>query len=294
MTVACEVCGGEAPWWAAIEGPGGRPYDHYRCRCCRHVFVKPRPSRSELEQAYRDASFYDDAEKDAALRQRESARRLEVLAALAARDGLQRRLLDVGAASGIFLEHAIGGGWRGEGVEMSPQLAARARDKGLDIIEGLIEEVGLVKRYPVVTAWEVIEHAADPARVLAALVRAVEPGGLLALSTPLASGLAARLLGRRFPMLCPPFHLSLFSRRSLELLAARFGLERLRYRSFSNLEREHLERGYARFVFGRLPLGERRIARLSKAAALVTSWAPPLVDRAGLGSEMEVVFRRAA
>jgi SAM-dependent methyltransferase len=244
-----------------------------------------------IEAYYQNAEFYAKAETEEARLMDESRGRLATLSSLAMAYGLNHELLDVGCASGIFLEQAQQLNWQVEGVELSPVLCQKARSKGLKIINGWLEEGCLEARYSMVTAWEVIEHALDPRAFLRAIAARVVPGGLVALSTPLSNGLPARLLRSKFPMLCPPEHLSLFSRMSLQILGVECGLEPVYFRSFSNLSRAKLKRGLRRFVLDSfLPL------RLAEVLAEKMSWilqgVPHLVDRMGMGSELEVIFRK--
>jgi hypothetical protein len=192
------------------------------------------------------------------------------------------------------LEQAQKNGWVVEGIELSPVLSARARTKGLRVANGWIEGLPSHSRYPVVTAWEVIEHAIDPLKFLNTVRSYVQDGGLVALSTPLSNGLPARVLRSRFPMMCPPEHLSLFSRKSIMILGRRFGLGMIRFRSFSNLEKENLERGLLRFAFGPMAIPDAVSRRL--ASLLAGALAPfcRAMDAMGVGSEMELVFRAAA
>ena len=109
-------------------------------------------------------------------------------------------------------------------------------------------------------------------------------GGHVALSTPSSSGLPARLMGRKFVMVCPPAHLELFSRRGLQILLDDAGFSPVRWTSFSGLGREHLRRGFQRFL-----LGDSPPARVAAAALAVAAELPmKLVDRAGYGIGFEV------
>ena len=115
-------------------------------------------------------------------------------------------------------------------------------------------------------------------------IRHLRPGGTLALSTPSASGLPARVLGRRFPMLCPPNHLELFSRAGMTALLERSGVRPFRWDSFSNLDRPALERSFQRYF-----LGGSSSARIAAQALAALAHAPvQLVDRAGLGISFEI------
>jgi hypothetical protein len=132
--------------------------------------------------------------------------------------------------------------------------------------------------------WEVVEHVAVPKDILLQARKWLRPGGFLALSTPSSSGLPARALGPRFPMVIPPDHLSLFSRRGLQTLLGAVDFDPVRWTSFSGLDRAALSRGFQRFV-----LGSSLPARaVSAGLALAAEPVARLVDRAGLGTGFEV------
>src|SRR5687767_977356 len=229
--------------WVQVAG-----FSHYHCNNCQHLFVYPKPLQDVVESYYRDARFYRKAEVEEARLTCEAQARVQVLTNLVEMHGLGKSLLDAGCASGIFMEQAQRAGWLVEGVEMSPALCEKAIAKGLSVVNGPLEDLKSKRQYPIVTAWEVIEHTVDPEAFLAQLSSRTERGGFVALSTPLNNGLPARLLGPRFPYICPPEHLSLFSKQSIHILGKRIGLEPIYFRSFSNLKKENLKRGFDRFI----------------------------------------------
>ena len=290
VAVCCEVCGGPCLYWGTVHA-----YRHFRCSQCRHLFVFPRPAPDVLEAFYQKGEYYGRAEEQAHRLVVEANGRGRLLEGLARRYKLDRRLLDVGCASGIFLSEAIKLGWTARGVDRSSRVGERARQQtGCRVDIGVFEEMEIPgSPFQVVTAWEVLEHAIDPRRFLAALSRHVAPGGLVAISTPMSDGVVARVLGTRYPMLTPPEHLSLFSWESLKRLAAEQRLVCVAWKSFSNLTADALSSGFARFFVGRelndLGSGMQWVARLFGYSM---AWVPLLIDAVGGGSEMEVVFRK--
>jgi SAM-dependent methyltransferase len=288
--VNCEICGKPSRSWAIINS-----YDHYLCGHCSHLFVYPKPSQQDLDAFYFNGRYYDKAETEQDRLLREASQRLNTLQRLAARFSLSRHLLDVGCASGYFMKQAVMAGWHAMGVDRSEDLARRAREySGAEVFRGRLEQIELADGpFAVVTAWEVLEHTIDPRAFFSALARNVVAGGLLALSTPLANGVPARLLGTRFPMLTPPEHLSIFSRNSVNLLAFEFGFKEVSYRSFSNLGPKSLASGLAKFLFGKSIGQVSGIPRsICQVAGVSLGWVPRVVDSAGWGTEMEIVFRR--
>jgi 2-polyprenyl-6-hydroxyphenyl methylase/3-demethylubiquinone-9 3-methyltransferase len=100
-----------------------------------------------------------------------------------------KRGLDVGCGAGLLCEPLARLGAEVTGVDAAEENinAARAHAQGAGLgIEyrwGDISQLGLID-YDLVTAMEVIEHVADKTAFIAALVRALGPGGLMVLSTP--------------------------------------------------------------------------------------------------------------
>lgn len=201
-----------------------------RCPGCSLVYVDAAVDREALEAIYGRDYYQGDVFADY-LGEREirveSARGRVAQIARVAPGGT---LLDVGCAAGFFL-HAAAERYEVTGVEVSAFASAYAREEfGQRVFTGEIFDAPLADaEFDVVTMWDVIEHLADPAAVMAEVARVTRPGGLVVLTTGDVRGpLAARGL-ERWNLMTPPAHLSFFSPGTLERLlnAAGFELERL-------------------------------------------------------------------
>jgi ubiquinone/menaquinone biosynthesis C-methylase UbiE len=137
------------------------------------------------------------------------------------------RLLDVGCAAGYFLEVAKERGYEVYGVEISDYIAERI-DKSLKsrVFVGQLEEAGFQENsFDVVTMWDVLEHMPNPLQTLRETSRVLKPGGMMFVETINTACLNSRLLGDRWPLYRPPFHLFYFSIRTLTELIDKSGLE---------------------------------------------------------------------
>ena len=100
-----------------------------------------------------------------------------------------KRALDVGCGAGLLCEPLARLGAAVSGVDAAAEniAAAKAHAAGagleIDYRCGDVGDLGLTG-FDLVTSLEVLEHVADPAAFVAALRRAMVPGGLMILSTP--------------------------------------------------------------------------------------------------------------
>jgi SAM-dependent methyltransferase len=196
-----------------------------RCMSCGFGFRPDRSSDSELAALYRDVNI-DVYQSELRGRTATAGRRLRVVQ----QHCPIGRLLDVGCASGLFLQSAADAGWSVVGVEPSEALSVLAQ-KNLgsrgEVIAATLQDSGLNHpTFDVVTLWDVLEHVTNPREFLASCAALVKPGGYLFVNVPDLGSLQARVLGRRWPLILPE-HLNYFTRRSLTFCAEYAGLAAL-------------------------------------------------------------------
>lgn len=99
------------------------------------------------------------------------------------------RVLEVGCASGYVGSILIRDkGCRVTGVEVEPAAAAEARQNGLTVFEGSLEEPAFFDSIPgpfdVIIAADVLEHLREPGRVLERFKASLVPGGVVLIAVP--------------------------------------------------------------------------------------------------------------
>jgi SAM-dependent methyltransferase len=94
-------------------------------------------------------------------------------------------VLDAGCGSGRTLLELVDYG-RVRGIELDPEVAEVARDRGLgEVLQGRLEELPWSENsFDLITCLDVIEHTPDDRRTLAELRRVCRPGGFLLVTVP--------------------------------------------------------------------------------------------------------------
>ena len=123
-------------------------------------------------------------------------------------------------------------GWRVQGVEPERTAATMARERGLPVAIGTLEESGLPQRsYDVVSAFHVLEHVPDSRSFLRAMARWARPGGHVVIEVPNFASVQRRRLADRWSGLRPREHLVHFTPATLASTFAAAGITPVAVRS---------------------------------------------------------------
>jgi SAM-dependent methyltransferase len=137
----------------------------------------------------------------------------------AKRKGL-KRVLDVGCGTGIFLDMAKAEGLETYGLELNSNAAAEARSKGHVVYDKLLHELDASDvggSMDLVTIFQVLEHVADPVKLLRDAEALLRSGGFIAIAVPSAEGLLR--LADLEPAMWPPHHVSWWRRADFKTLS---------------------------------------------------------------------------
>lgn len=308
-TAACPLCGDtrSRPEQSGpdyfMRLPGS--FALVRCQSCDLIYQNPRPTLESVGHYYPDEyGSYASAKQGLKTRRgllgriirRGMNKRCRLLdESVPAQPGQPRRLLDVGCASGLFLEAMQAyPGWQVEGVELN-ELAARTTSARLQVpvFAGPLERASYPDAtFDAVTMWDVLEHLHDPLAGLRELHRILKPGGALFVRVPNAGSYVARLCGRYWVGYDLPRHMTVFSSKTLLRALAQSGFDwpLHMYASASYLALLHS----LRFAMDDGNVSPTRAAAIhqallhpaARAAALVPFW---IADRLAEGSALEVL-----
>jgi len=178
----CPVCGhGERqPYDPAVQPA------YQECRQCGCVYTDPRLSAEAMHQLVRTSPALNYFHEHILLatepvrRERIFRPRLERLR----RHVPRGRVLELGCAVGTFLGLLQEAGYEAEGVELCGFSIEHNRRLGRRIHDRPIEQLDLPPAtFDAVCAWEVLCHVRSPRDTVAAVFKALRPGGVLMLTT---------------------------------------------------------------------------------------------------------------
>lgn len=214
--------------YAISEAHLEKPDKIVRCMSCGFVYAVSKQPVSELISDY---ERMEDAEY--AAEERGRRRQAQIILRFLHQFKSGGRMLDVGCGPAFFLSEAKAQGWRVEGVDLSAWARETATKRfGIEVFKGTLEEAKYPdKTFDVVVMNDLIEHLEDPKACLREVRRILKNDGVLYLSTPDIDSALARLLRARWWGI-NKYHLSYFSKKTLEKMLHETGFKSVRYGSY--------------------------------------------------------------
>jgi 2-polyprenyl-3-methyl-5-hydroxy-6-metoxy-1,4-benzoquinol methylase len=219
MERRCPNCESDAPKLLAEKGRATL----FQCRQCSLVFKPQIALDEDRVQEIQDGVYHD-------LRLRTEVKTVYKMAQdrldLLKKHQPVGSLLEVGCATGEFIELADRQGFDVLGVDASNLYADYARSKGLNIRNGRTDQV-LEKdeTFDAIAMFHLLEHIPAPTPFLISIGEHLKPGGTMIVVCPNLDASTRRPFGFWHPNFQQPDHLLFFSEKTLTDLFERSGFK---------------------------------------------------------------------
>ena len=193
-------------------------FNHVRCRNCDLVYVNPILKEEKLHNFYLDEESYNNVLTNKLQIELDNKRfnyHLDVIEQYMD-IGTPRRILDVGAGPGTFVEVAKERCWEPTAVEFNSFCVNKIKSLGIECIDEPLENVDLPENsFDCITLWAVFEHLQNPHNMLKIINKLLRPGGILAILVPNINSLAARIMHERCATFSGDTHINFFNDQTL-------------------------------------------------------------------------------
>ena len=227
MTATCPLCGTDADLLFRTKDFNRRvtheDFFYYRCGSCKLRFLWPVPE--DLSPCYPN-QYHMIPSSLAQLDSGAESERYKI--DLVKRFVSSGRLLEIGPGCGGFANLAKQEGFEVEAVEMDPACCRFLEEVvGIPVINSPDVPGALASASPfdAIALWHVIEHLPDPWSTLAEAAEKLLPGGILVVAAPNPESWQFQIMGRYWPHIDAPRHLTLIPLSLLAERARRAGLE---------------------------------------------------------------------
>lgn len=216
----CQICGHDRfQLWHKIK-----EWSFARCEGCGFIFLNPRPPLDYFKEMYDPLSQYNYKVEGVEYIKKEADfirayhQQLEVIETVAQKGSL----LEIGSACGFFLEAARQRGWKPYGVELSTGGTRYCKQRfGIEVLNGDVLDAGLPPNFfDLAVTIHTLEHVYDPATLVRECGRILKPGGIFIVEVPYIPDENDPSVVNAADV---PAHLSLFTKRTLSDVLARYG-----------------------------------------------------------------------
>ena len=212
-----------------------RVYRIVKCKSCGLVYINPRLNELSLHELYQQYfegdgyNFgYENYLESKGVVLKEIKLNLKDINMKKIEKNLKgRKLLEIGCATGVFLEFMRERCWVCYGIELSEFASKFARENlGLNVFTGTLFEANLPKNhFDMVAMWYLIEHLRNPKETLQEIKRVLSKNGVFVITTPRMGGGVnfMRLYGKNWRLFKVPEHLYYFSEKIISKMLYQTG-----------------------------------------------------------------------
>jgi 2-polyprenyl-3-methyl-5-hydroxy-6-metoxy-1,4-benzoquinol methylase len=228
----CNLCGENSPVPYLTTGDrfSDKIFTLSKCSNCGLVYLTPRPTIEEVKEFYPDNyEAYLLPEKSISKAVNRSIEKtLSVQLDFVEHYHQDRgKLLDVGCATGSFLNLAQKRGWQVVGIEIIEKAARIARENySLNVFTTDLENANLAtSSLDVITLWDVLEHLPNPRTAMQIAHEKLKPDGMVYFSIPNLDSYDRKLFDTEWIGWDPPRHFILFEQNGIQRLLRETGFK---------------------------------------------------------------------
>ncbi len=215
--------------WHGIPGE----FSLVQCNHCGLMYINPQPTPGELETYYPEdyeAHVGTKTGQFGWLHRLDYGYGIEKRRRAIERYIPPGRMLDIGCATGAFLNGMRQCGWEVVGIEPNRRAAIYAQEGlGLLVQNTTLEAAQLIPAtFDLVTMWNVLEHLSDPRLGLERIAQTLRPGGLLVFAIPNTESYDLAIFKKYWAGYDLPRHLFVFPPATLEKMVKAIGFEVLK------------------------------------------------------------------
>ena len=200
-----------------------------KCNSCGFLYTNPRPEENEILKYYKSAEYLSHSKQKVSI--------TSIVYNLVKNYSLKAKhktiikykakgsILDVGCATGEFLNYLQSKGWHTTGIEPTPEPREFAKQQfNLNVLDTSDFERLSTDYFDVVTMWHVLEHIHRIDYQLDQVLRVIKPDGTLLIALPNHLSWDAERYKEHWAAYDVPRHLYHFSPATFKKLITRLNL----------------------------------------------------------------------
>ena len=174
----------------------------YACKSCKTEFIHPQLNEEKLKELY--SKKYYDAWGVSGNTEEKVVRKMKMTTFNLYLDTIKKyktggKILDIGCATGYFLDAALQDGFEPYGVEISEYASRIAKEKfgSENIFTGTIEDVNFPNdSFDVIVMSDLLEHVRNPLITLKKIFNLLKKDGVVFITTPDTDSFSNKLMGK--------------------------------------------------------------------------------------------------
>lgn len=189
------------------------------------LITHPQPSLEELPSYYKSEDYISHTDSSKSLfdkayqsvKKMMLARKLKLINSFATKE---KKILDIGAGTGDFLQYISQHNWKVSGVEPNEKARNLAKSKNLNLLKDLSSFNN--EKFDVITLWHVLEHIPNLKEQIEQFHHLLKPNGVLVIAVPNFESYDAKYYKEYWAAYDVPRHLWHFSKQGIKRLFTKY------------------------------------------------------------------------